>query len=84
MTDDELLAEVEALLQGGDRGESAEIEGTPEGTYLWMISHLTTLPVGPSPSISFTTTVEWQYGVPVAASLMSPQNLSIGAVVPNP
>jgi hypothetical protein len=39
MTDDELWAEVQAMRQGGSRGESEAIEGTPEGTYLWILAH---------------------------------------------
>ncbi len=35
MTDDELRAEVQAMRQGGQRGEVDAVEGTPEGTYLW-------------------------------------------------
>ncbi len=79
MTDDELFAEVEALRQTGDRGESEALEGTPEGTYFWVLSHVQAVPV----SLTFTTTVEWGAGI-VAATPVSPrQALSVGAVPPN-
>jgi hypothetical protein len=50
MTDDELMAEVQALRLGGTRGEVEELEGTPDGTYLYHFSRQ--LPVFNSAEIS--------------------------------
>lgn len=82
MTDDELLREVTAMLESGNRGESEALEGTPEGTYLWMRA-LRAVPINPSASLTFTTTVEL-HSVPVGSALLPRQELSIGAVPPNP
>ncbi len=38
MTDDELMAEVNMFLAEVGRGESEDLEGTPEGTYLASLS----------------------------------------------
>jgi len=78
MTDEELLAEVEAMREAGDRGESEALEGTPEGTYFWMLSHQA-VPV----SVTFTTTVEWGSGIVAATPVVPRQALSVGAVPPN-
>ena len=79
MTDDELLAEVEAHRKTGDRGESEALEGTPEGTYFWVLSHFEAVPV----SLTFTTTIEWGSGIVAATPVLPRQVLSIGAVPPN-
>jgi hypothetical protein len=44
VTDEELLAEVEALLATGDRGENQWADGTPEGQPLWELTHPTGQP----------------------------------------
>jgi hypothetical protein len=79
MTDDELLAEVDALLQSGDRGESEALEGTPEGTYFWSLTHVEAVPF----SLTFTTTVEWGSGIVAGTPVLPSQALSVGAVPPN-
>jgi hypothetical protein len=39
MTEEEILAEVAALKNAGNRGESEAVDGTAEGAAFWVLSH---------------------------------------------
>jgi hypothetical protein len=39
VTDDEIRAELQALLQEGGSGEAEWADGTPEGEELWRLTH---------------------------------------------
>jgi len=61
MTEDQLFAEVEAFRASGNRGEFEGVEGTPEGTFLWVVTHPEPSGVGtvsPTPIPIFQITFE--------------------------
>lgn len=45
MTDDEIRAELQALLQQGGSGEAEWADGTPEGEELWRLTHSRTIEI---------------------------------------